>query len=309
MPVDVTIDPQVLAKAAGKTAVITGAAGGIGAATAALFSEHGANVVIADLDISRRAAEALIPTLARPDRAIFVPVDILNWADMQNLFKTAVSQFGRVDIVVANAGIMETSPVLDMDAVDTNGDLAESLEAFKVIDVNIKGTLNTVRLGMHTMQNNGAAGGSIVLIASTSGYFGGTGVAAYITSKHGVVGLLRSSQTTAAKHNIRLNAVAPFFTPTHITANFAEAWKASGLESNTPRDVAHVILQTSLDTTKHGTSVLVSDDRLEVMNRGQCTNNLDTGMWAHPEGAGEHTVSTGSRMGGRRCQTTDGRSW
>ncbi|EPE09365.1 short chain dehydrogenase [Ophiostoma piceae UAMH 11346] len=256
MPVDVTIDPDVLAQAAGKTAVITGAAGGIGAATAALFSENGANVVIADLEFSRKAAEALITSLAYPDRAIFVPVDILNWADMQNLFKTARSKFGRVDIVVANAGIMETSQVLDMDAVDKNGDLLESHEAFKVIDVNIKGTLNTVRLGIHSMRNNGETSGSIVLIASTSGYFGGTGVAAYITSKHGVVGLLRSSQMAAEKYNIRLNAVAPFFTPTHITANFAEAWKASGLEANTPRDIAEVILQTSLDRTRYGTSVL-----------------------------------------------------
>lgn len=75
--------------------------------------------------------------------------------------------------------------------------------------------------------------GSIVLVSSTSGYFGGTGVSAYIASKHGVIGLLRSSQLAVKKHGIRVNGVAPFHTPTHITASFSEQWKAAGLESNT----------------------------------------------------------------------------
>ncbi|KIH86426.1 short chain dehydrogenase/reductase [Sporothrix brasiliensis 5110] len=269
MPTNVDIDPAVLAAAAGQTVIITGAAGGIGAATAVLFSEHGANVVIADLASARTAAtETLIPSLAHPERAVFVPVDILNWADMQALFKTAVATFGRVDVVVANAGIMETAPVLDMDAVDAAGDLLESREAFQVLDVNIKGTLNTIRLGIHTMRRNerkhnakdadakDLVAGSIVLIASTSGYFGGTSVAGYITSKHGVVGLLRSCRATATQHGIRINAVAPFFTPTHITASYAEAWQAAGLEANTPRDVAGVIAQQALNTQVTGTCVL-----------------------------------------------------
>lgn len=97
---------------------------------------------------------------------------------------------------------------------------------------------------MHHMR---ASGGSVVMLASTSGYFGGTGVAAYVTSKHGVVGLMRSCQATAAKHGIRVNAVAPFFTPTHITASYAENWKTAGLEANTPEGVATIIMQTSLD--------------------------------------------------------------
>ncbi|KAL1897978.1 hypothetical protein Sste5346_003832 [Sporothrix stenoceras] len=261
MVVNVEIDPAVLAAAAGQTAIITGAAGGIGAATAALFSQHGANVVIADLAGARAAANKLIPTLAHPDKAIFVPVDILNWADMQNLFREAVAKFGRVDVVVANAGIMETSPVLNMDAVDADGNLLESREAFKVLDVNIKGTLNTIRLGIHTMRQNEKkdgqlVAGSIVLVASTSGYFGGTSVAGYITSKHGVVGLLRSCRATATQYGIRINAVAPFFTPTHITASYADAWKAAGLESNTPTDVASVIAQQALNTEVTGTCVL-----------------------------------------------------
>lgn len=95
------------------------------------------------------------------------------------------------------------------------------------------------------------------MIASTSGYFGGTGVTGYVTSKHGVVGLMRSSQSTAAKYGVRINAVAPFFTPTHITSSYADAWKAAGLEANTPEGVAAVIMQASLEQ-KSGKCILVS---------------------------------------------------
>lgn len=97
---------------------------------------------------------------------------------------------------------------------------------------------------MHHMR---ASGGSVVMLASTSGYFGGTGVAAYVASKHGVIGLMRACQTTATKHGIRVNAVAPFFTPTHITASYAQNWKDAGLEANTPEGVANVVMHTSLD--------------------------------------------------------------
>lgn len=143
MAVTVTLDPSLPAQAAGKTAIITGGANGIGAATAALFNRHGANVIIADLSFAQQAAESLIATLTHPDKALFVPVDILDWDQMKNLFKQAVAKFGKIDIVVANAVIMETSPVLDMDALDSEGDLVESKEANRVIDVNIKGTLNS----------------------------------------------------------------------------------------------------------------------------------------------------------------------
>lgn len=113
---------------------------------------------------------------------------------------------------------------------------------------------------MHHMR---ASGGTVVLVASTSGYFGGTGVAAYISSKHAIIGLLRSSQTTAVKNNIRVNAVAPFFTPTHITSSYADKWKESGLEANTPDGVAAVIMQASLEK-KSGMCILV---RVVMLNR------------------------------------------
>lgn len=311
MPVKIELDPDLFRQAAGKTVIITGGANGIGAATAALYSRHGANVVIADLPAAQSAADARIPTLANPGQAMFVAVDILNWEQMTGLFKQAKERFGRIDIVVANAAIMETSPILDLDAVDENGDLAESREAFKVIDVNVKGTLNSklfgrvadpaktslkiwesaaLRLAMHHMR---ACGGSVVMLASTSGYFGGTGVAAYVTSKHGVVGLMRSCQATAEKHGIRVNAVAPFFTPTHITASYAQNWKDAGLEANTPEGVAAVIMQTSLgEGSGRCTLVCVyacSCLYVPALAKGDSAANvcrLVPGLWKLPERVG-----------------------
>lgn len=103
------------------------------------------------------------------------------------------------------------------------------------------------------------ARGSVVLIASTSGYFGGTGVVSYISSKHGVVGLARSSQRKASELGVRVNVVAPFFTPTYITTGYSEKWKERGLPANTVEGVADAIVATSIDPTKKGHSMLVSD--------------------------------------------------
>ncbi|KAJ5897144.1 hypothetical protein N7504_007432 [Penicillium tannophilum] len=257
----IQLDPNILRGLASRTAIITGGAGGIGAATARIFNQHGANVVIADIPAVEDKANAIIASLPYPSRALFVPADILNWEDMKNLFKRTVQTFGMVHIVVANAGAMESLEVLNLEDVDSEGDLRESNEAFKVIDVNLKGTLNTLRLAMHYMKSSSTPDGilpSIILVASTSGYMGGTGVSAYIASKHGVIGLLRGSQQAAQRYGISVKGIAPFFTPTRMTAGFAERWCNAGLEGNTPEMVGSVIAQSALDDTKSGSCILIA---------------------------------------------------
>jgi NAD(P)-dependent dehydrogenase (short-subunit alcohol dehydrogenase family) len=116
-------------------------------------------------------------------------------------------------------------------------------------------------LAIHSMKSNPRDSdgfrGSVVLIASTSGYFGGTGVVSYIASKHGVVGLARASQRVAKGNSIRVNIVAPFFTPTYITGGYAEEWAKRGLPANTVHDVANAILATSSDPQRNGHHVMV----------------------------------------------------
>ncbi|KAI1262747.1 hypothetical protein F5Y18DRAFT_396168 [Xylariaceae sp. FL1019] len=269
MPTNYEPDAALLSEAAGKTVIVTGAANGIGLATARLYNEHGAKVVVADLPIKKPGgAEGLLATFSNPKLAAFTAVDILDWRQMVRLFADTKRRFGHIDIVIANAGIMETHPVLDMDLVDDEGQLIESEEASKVIDINLKGTFNTLRLAIHYMRAPGQAG-SIVLVASTSGYFGGTGVSAYVASKHGVIGLLRSSQTVAKKYGVRVNCVAPFFTPTHITASYAKRWKEAGLEANTVDGVATAIVNVSLDESAKGSSYLVCGSILRELEHSR----------------------------------------
>ncbi|KAE8350834.1 hypothetical protein BDV28DRAFT_162699 [Aspergillus coremiiformis] len=254
----VNLDPSLLSHASEKVVLITGGANGIGAATASLFNAHGAKTVLCDLETYQNTAEDLIRTFPHPEDALFIAADILNWQQMTALFKQAAQHFGAIDIVIANAGTMETQPVLDLNDTDEAGNLKESTEGFKVIDVNLKGTLNTLRLALHHMKSKPSPSGSIVLLASTAGYFGGSGVTAYVASKHGVVGLLRAAQDVARQYAIRVNAIAPFYTPTRLTAGFARQWEEAELDANTPTAVAEAIAHVAMDDGRTGSCVLVA---------------------------------------------------
>ncbi|CAI4215986.1 unnamed protein product [Parascedosporium putredinis] len=167
---------------------------------------------------------------------------------------------------------MESKTVLDVD-VDENGRPLESTEALRVLDVNLKGTLNTLRLGLFYLGKNpqtaNGSRGSITLVTSTSGYFGTTGNSAYVASKHGVVGLLRASQLKAASLGVRVNGIAPCYTPTFITAGFGTSITDAGIETNTPEHVGQAIAVASLDETRRGTCCLVAGKYLRELESTQ----------------------------------------
>lgn len=133
---------QSLANLPGQTVIVTGSAQGIGASTASFFNSQGANVVLVDLPSAESLAESLVKSFKHPGNAIFAPANITVWKDLLRVFKTAIKRFGQVDIVVANAAIMERASILDVE-VDAAGDPVESPEATRVIDVNLKGSLNS----------------------------------------------------------------------------------------------------------------------------------------------------------------------
>lgn len=129
-----------------KTVIVTGGANGIGAQTVLLMHRYGANVVIADLPSTRSASEAIITSLPAQDqdRMLFVAANTVVWADMTNLFARSIERFGGVQIVIANAGVMESKSFFDFDDLDEKGELREPTEAYRVIDVNLKGTMNSM---------------------------------------------------------------------------------------------------------------------------------------------------------------------
>ncbi|KAI1620037.1 hypothetical protein EDD37DRAFT_654146 [Exophiala viscosa] len=244
----------------GKTVTVTGGANGIGAEIVRIYHALGASVVIADLSSSEASAHSLVDSLSNPSKALFIPVNITVWTEMSALFQKTKSHFGQIDLVVANAGIMETRSFFDFET-DGGGGLVEDKGIYRVIDVNLKGTMNTLRLAMFHMKSNpvdqDGFRGSIVLTSSTSGFFSGTAVVSYVASKHGVVGLLRSSQTVAKEYGVRVNSVAPFITPTFITEGYSTLYKERGLPVNRPEDVASAIIRTSVDVQSQGRCFLI----------------------------------------------------
>lgn len=157
----VSLNHTLFTEAKDRTILITGAAHGIGLATTKLLNEKGANVVLADLSQFRiEAEETIITQLAHPDRAAFFPANIVNWTELTECFEATIARFGGLDIIVAYAGIMESRPVLDLEDVDEDGKLLESYEAGRVIDVNLKGTFNSIFLPSNSQSYQFPSGGS-----------------------------------------------------------------------------------------------------------------------------------------------------
>lgn len=172
--------------------VITGASGGIGSATAARAVKEGAKVVLCDLD-----AEALKKT-AQPlgDSAAVVVCDVTKLADLQRAVSVAVERFGRLDAMVANAGIEgKVAPLVDQAEEDFE----------RVLTVNVLGVWNSIRAAAPSM----TSGGSIVITSSVAGFIGSPGLGPYVTSKHAVVGLMRAAALELAPAGVRVNTVHP----------------------------------------------------------------------------------------------------
>ena len=186
---------------ADKVALVTGAASGIGAATARLLADEGARVVVADLQEDAGGA------LAKELGASFLRTDVSQEAAIEAAVALALSEFGQLDVMVNNAGI-----------VGAVGSIADtSVNAWQqTLDVLLTGTFLGMKHAARVMRPRGS--GSIVSIASTAGITGGLGPHAYTAAKHAVVGLTKSVGSELAGSGIRVNAVAPGNTVTAMTA-------------------------------------------------------------------------------------------
>jgi 3-oxoacyl-[acyl-carrier protein] reductase len=198
----------------GQVAVITGASRGIGRAIALKLSAAGAAVVVTATtkEGAQRTADEIT---AAGGKALAVKVDVSVSAEVEGLFKEAVAEFGRLDILVNNAGITKDGLLLRMKESDWD----------QVMDVNLKGAFNCTREASKVMSK--ARYGRIVNVSSVVGEMGNPGQANYCASKAGMIGLTKSVARELARRNVTVNAVAPGFIETDMTAELSEKAKES----------------------------------------------------------------------------------
>jgi NAD(P)-dependent dehydrogenase (short-subunit alcohol dehydrogenase family) len=178
----------------GKVAIVTGATGGIGAATARLFLAEGAMVALADLDEGRLAK--LEGALENADRVLTLRTDVADTEQVLRCVERTVARFGKLDVMFANAGIEGmVGPIRSM--------TMENLE--QVLAVNVGGVFSSIKHAAGAM----TAGGAIVVTSSVAGFIGSSGLAAYCASKHAVMGLVKTAAIELAPAGIRVNAINP----------------------------------------------------------------------------------------------------
>lgn len=164
----------------GKVALITGGCSGIGLALLTILLDIGAKVVVGDVqEAPWEDKDSSVFSTEAKERVIYRRCDITDWASLRTLFSAGIEAFGRLDLVAANAGINEFGDQYFHVSHDEKGCLLEP--DWRVLDVNVKGTMNTVFLAIHNL----AEGGSIVITSSLTGYQSANKMPVYSSSKHG----------------------------------------------------------------------------------------------------------------------------
>lgn len=242
-----------------KSVIVTGAAGGMGEAIARLFVQEGAKVVLADYN--EEGAQAVADQLneQRAGAAIALKVDVSKKEDTDRMIDLAVEQFGSLDVLVNNAGIM--------DGFEPVGDISDE-KWQKIMDVNVMGVMRATRKAIPIFREQGA--GNIINVASAGGLYGARAGAAYTASKHAVVGLTKNTGFMYAKENIRCNAIAPGGVATNISASMGDV-NSFGMERTQPglalnptfgtsEDIATVALFLAADDSKFINGTVITAD-------------------------------------------------
>lgn len=243
----------------GKVCLITGGAAGIGKATAEKFSQEGAVVVLCD--VNEEIGQAFAAELG--NGAVFYKVDVTNRQDVESWVNTAVAKFGRVDVLVNNAGITRDSQFVKFKEGEVVGQMDE--QAFDmVVNVNLKGVFNCAQAVTPHMIKQG--GGVILNASSIVGLYGNFGQTNYAATKFGVIGMTKTWSRELGKYNIRVNAVCPGFILTEMVKKMPEkileslAAKTPLGRMGQPEDVANVYCWLASDEASYISGTTISVD-------------------------------------------------
>src|SRR6056297_2672659 len=177
-----------------KVVLITGGSGGIGSTAGKMFAERGAKVMLVDID--EEALQQAVKQIGE-EKASYVKADVSNERQVKNYVDKTIEKFGQIDVFFNNAGVEGKVAPLDEYPID---------EFHKVIDINVKGVYYGLRHVFPHMKKNG---GSIIMTSSVAGMMGTPNVLPYVTSKHAVVGMMKSAAQEGAPHKIRVNTINP----------------------------------------------------------------------------------------------------
>ena len=221
-----------------KVAIITGGAQGMGAADARMLVAEGAKVVIAD--ILDEPGQALADELG--DAARYVHLDVSDEEQWQAAVDAAVTAFGKVNVLVNNAGIVQVAPLKSLDVDKWN----------RVLAVNLTGAMLGIKAVLGPMTE--AGGGSIINVSSIEGMRGASWVHSYVASKWGLRGLTKSAALELAPDNIRVNSLHPGFIRTPMTKHFPDDMVGTPLgRPGKPEEVATFVVFLASDESSFST--------------------------------------------------------
>ncbi|KQZ78366.1 3-hydroxybutyrate dehydrogenase [Rhodanobacter sp. Root561] len=225
----------------GKVALITGAASGLGKAIAELYAKHGASVAIAD--INQQAADAVAAEInAAGGKAIGIAMDVSNEEAVNAGTDRVVAAFGRLDILISNAGVQIINPIDQLAFADWKKMLAIHLDG---------GFLTTKAALKHMYQDDGAGqsrGGIVIYMGSVHSHEASMLKAPYVTAKHGLLGLARTLAKEGAPHNVRSHVICPGFVRTPLVERQIPE-QAQELGISEDEVIRNVMLKNTVDAT------------------------------------------------------------
>src|SRR4030088_1650625 len=216
-----------------KVAIVTGAASGIGKEIAKTYVREGGKVVIAD--INQAAADAVATEFGGPSKALGVAMDVTNESQVDAGVARTVEQFGKVDILVSNAGIQIVEPLDEFKFADWK----------KLLSIHLDGAFLTTRAALREMYKQGS-GGSVIYMGSVHSKEASVLKAPYVTAKHGLIGLAKVVAKEGAKHGVRANVICPGFVRTPLVEKqIPEQAKTLGISED--EVIKNVMLKDTVD--------------------------------------------------------------